>query len=60
MLLYGSGLSTLEKVEIMDLMLAKGARMKEGALAAVLETFILEVEGSDRVLGLMLRTISDD
>ena len=59
MLLYEFRLFTFEKIKIMDLMLAKGARIREAALAEVLETFVLEVEGHDRVLNLILRTIID-
>lgn len=59
MLVCESKLSTLEKAEIMEILLAKGARIKETALAEVVETFILEVEGRDRVLGLFLRTMTE-
>lgn len=56
MLLCESKLSTLEKVEIMELLLSKGARIKEAA--EIVGTFIFEVERRDRVLGSMLRTIA--
>lgn len=49
-LLSESQLSTLEKVDIMELLLIKGARINEAALAEVFETFIVDVEGRDRVL----------
>ncbi len=58
MLVCESQLSILEKVEIMEILLAKGARIPEGALADV-KTFILEVEGRDRVLGSMLRVMTE-
>lgn len=58
MLLYKSQLCILEKVEIMEILLTKGARIPEGALADM-KTFILEVEGRDRVLGSMLRVMTE-
>ena len=58
MLLCESQLCILEKVEIMEILLAKGARIPEGALADM-KTFILEVEGRDRVLGSMLRVMTE-
>ena len=42
----------------MEILLTKGARIPEGALADM-KTFILEVEGRDRVLGSMLRVMTE-
>ena len=42
-LICESKLSLLEKVEIMELLIAKGAYVNETALAQGVETFVLEV-----------------
>ncbi len=58
MLLCKSKLPPLEKGEIIELLLAKGARIQETALNEILGTFLLAVEGRDRILSSVLRSMT--